>query len=273
MQFLEIDVTPQIAEAFLEKNTKNRKIDWNVVHSYAEMMRRGEWQLTSEGISFYENGSMRNGQHRCYAIIESGVTVRMVVVYGVPNESVICDNQKTRSLQNYCQLSDYSPALSTKITSTLVNTLFSQRAGRMKIGEATKLRFINNEAEYLEKAYHMVCPGSRRIANRAPVSAAVYCALRCGVSESTIKRFIEVAESGFQQGEHESAAIVVRNKIMKLGRGYGGGRALAEDIFSTTLKAIRDFELSKPRTRDYKRDGKLPYFDEIKESVLNLYSV
>lgn len=273
MQHFEIDVTPQIAESFLEKNTKNRKIDWNVVHSYAEMMRRGEWQLMPEGISFYEDGSMRNGQHRCRAVIESGMTVRMDVAYGVPNESVICDNQKPRSLQNYCQLSGYSAALSTKAISTLVTTLFYQRAGRMKIGEATKLKFIRDEAEYLEKAYHMFCAGSRRIANRAPVSAAIYCALRCGVSESVIKRFIEVAESGFQQGEHESAAIVLRNKIMKLGRGYGGGRAIAEDIFSTTLKAIRDFELSKPRTRDYKRDGKLPYFDEIKETVLSLYSM
>ena len=50
-------------------------------------MLSGDWSLTHQGIAFYDDGSLADGQHRLNAIVSSGVTVKMQVAYGVPRTS------------------------------------------------------------------------------------------------------------------------------------------------------------------------------------------
>lgn len=80
-----ITITPELAREYLAKNIdKNRPIRKAVVHSYAEQMKRGEWKITPQGISFDQKGRLIDGQHRLMAIIESGAKVPMYVTTGVP---------------------------------------------------------------------------------------------------------------------------------------------------------------------------------------------
>lgn len=85
-----ITITPDLAREYLAKNIdKNRPIRKALVHAYAEQMKRGEWKITPQGISFDQKGRLIDGQHRLMAVIESGAKVPMYVTTGVPVDRML----------------------------------------------------------------------------------------------------------------------------------------------------------------------------------------
>lgn len=73
-------ITPDMAKIMLGSNKNNRKLRKHRVLQYAEQMKRGQWQTTGEAIKFASDGSLLDGQHRLHAIVESNVTIEMLVV-------------------------------------------------------------------------------------------------------------------------------------------------------------------------------------------------
>lgn len=84
-------VTPKMAEALLERNGGNRPVIWTgatrSVSAYAEAMSRGEWVLNGEPIIISSAGDLNDGQHRLHAIIQSGVSVQMMMTFGVERDT------------------------------------------------------------------------------------------------------------------------------------------------------------------------------------------
>lgn len=81
-------ITPQRAKELLANNFHNRNLSRPRVHYYAELMKRGEWDgENGESIKIAEDGTLVDGQHRLAAIVESGATTVMMVVYNVSMES------------------------------------------------------------------------------------------------------------------------------------------------------------------------------------------
>jgi hypothetical protein len=81
------EISPETAERWLERNANNRTIRQADVDKYARDMVAGNWQMTGEAIKFGSTGVLLDGQHRLWAIVESGQTVRMMVVTGLPPEA------------------------------------------------------------------------------------------------------------------------------------------------------------------------------------------
>lgn len=92
-------ITPSIATAYLESNTRNRPIKRKHVITLADAMSRGEWRTTHEGIAFDSNGDLIDGQHRLCAVVMSGATVYMAVARGCDPDSfaVIGDGARRSS--------------------------------------------------------------------------------------------------------------------------------------------------------------------------------
>jgi len=82
-------ITPTLALVYLasQENT-NRRVNKRRVSAYAPIMREHKWQLTPQGIAFDTRGHLVDGQHRLWAIIESGVTVSLLVVYGLSDDAI-----------------------------------------------------------------------------------------------------------------------------------------------------------------------------------------
>lgn len=78
------NVTPKKAAEYLERNTANRPLSKRTVREFAEAMRRGDWQVTHQGIAFDTSGALVDGQHRLAAIIEADIPVEMTVFTEVP---------------------------------------------------------------------------------------------------------------------------------------------------------------------------------------------
>jgi hypothetical protein len=72
-------ITPGKALEMLAANTTNRPLSKPTVRAFAEVMRRGEWMVTHQGIAFDINGVLVDGQHRLAAVIEADRPVEMMV--------------------------------------------------------------------------------------------------------------------------------------------------------------------------------------------------
>lgn len=82
-----VSVTPEIARRWLERNEVNRNPRLPKVSQYARDMTAGRWKITGEAIKFSRDGKLLDGQHRLHAVIESGCTVQMFVVRGLPPDA------------------------------------------------------------------------------------------------------------------------------------------------------------------------------------------
>jgi hypothetical protein len=83
-----LDVTPDIARAALAvMPTQQRPLSERVVKHYAEMIKKGDYLLTHQGVAFDEHGFLSDGQHRFHAIVLTGKTVRLLVSFNVPHDS------------------------------------------------------------------------------------------------------------------------------------------------------------------------------------------
>ncbi len=74
-------ITPAVAQMLLEKNKTNRRLRKFTVGKYARLMREGQWMLNNDSIVVSTEDALLNGQHRLHAVIESGCTVEMQVLW------------------------------------------------------------------------------------------------------------------------------------------------------------------------------------------------
>lgn len=106
MRHEDILLTPELARHFLNTMTKNRKPNQSDVNKYAKEMTNGNWSHNGQSIKFNHNGEMIDGQHRCLAVILSGVPIMITVTYGVddPRAWKTIDNGRARNVLQLTQM-------------------------------------------------------------------------------------------------------------------------------------------------------------------------
>lgn len=86
-----VNVSPQMAEDMLARNLDNRPLRMKgsarSVEAYSAAMSRGEWLMNGEAVIVSREGYLNDGQHRLHAVVHSGVTIPMHVVFGVDRDS------------------------------------------------------------------------------------------------------------------------------------------------------------------------------------------
>ena len=101
-----VDVTVEAAVKWLEGNTHNRPIRDGRVSQYAGDIKAGHWRFTHQGICFDRNGTLIDGQHRLYAVLEANRPARMAVWVGMdPATHAFIDEGLSRSVVDVLRLS------------------------------------------------------------------------------------------------------------------------------------------------------------------------
>lgn len=102
------DIGPARAAEILKKvHVRQEGRDYKtVIKRYSDQMKRGLWdEGVVQTISISDRNELIDGYHRLHAIIESGVTLRILVVRGVKSESFgKYDSGKARSLAFRAQI-------------------------------------------------------------------------------------------------------------------------------------------------------------------------
>lgn len=151
-------ITPQVAADMLDMyNKTNRPLSNRVVAKLATSMSRGEWKWTGIPIILYRapDGSqyVQDGQHRLWAIVESGVTLEQVVC--IVDELVydVLGEQKGRSLRDTLALDSFwSTMPHVQIANSFVSALniihdggvvaYNARQQRERIAVANEMRHL-----------------------------------------------------------------------------------------------------------------------------------
>lgn len=100
-------VDPEYAETLLLGNTHNRNLRDREVKQIASDMREGRWieNVQSMTIQIAEDGTIIDGQHRLTAIVESGVTVNLLIARDVDWEvQEVIDTGARRSIADMIKL-------------------------------------------------------------------------------------------------------------------------------------------------------------------------
>jgi hypothetical protein len=80
-------VTPELAALWLTRNKQNRPLRDTRVATMTRDMSHDTWAYTGEAIKFTNHGRLVDGQHRLSAVVQSGTTVKMLVVLDLPEDS------------------------------------------------------------------------------------------------------------------------------------------------------------------------------------------
>ena len=129
-----IDLTPEISERFMSMNTKNRKLSPKLVDSYAKDMKEGRWYANGEPI-IISNNVLISGQHRCLAVIKSGVTLKdTVIVY--TDEPEMVDTGRVRSVTD---LTGIPSLISAAVSTCLAMTIKKHNVSKALISDVVTL--------------------------------------------------------------------------------------------------------------------------------------
>lgn len=91
-------ITPHVAKQMLERNTNNRSLTIARVNEFVDLIITGRFQCTHQGIAIDSSGIVIDGQHRLAAIVKTGISVYMLVSYGMkPDSRLAVDTGKPRT--------------------------------------------------------------------------------------------------------------------------------------------------------------------------------
>jgi len=203
-----VKITPSLAEHFLSKNTLNRNVSHALVTKYANDMENGNWKLTHQGIAFYDDDSVADGQHRLLGIIKARATIPMMVTYGLKKESSLgIDYHRPRSIVDGIKIGGFSDWIDFKHIA-LINT----------IAEGRRLTSVESIA-WLEKMkdgaqFATTHLSSRRYLTNSSSQAGVAIAHHNGVDQAVLERFCTVFLNGVTENKSEASIIKLRDEFL-----------------------------------------------------------
>jgi hypothetical protein len=75
-------VTPIQAALILEANSHNRRLSNAQFDIVMGILMRGDWKRTHQGIAFYKDGDLMDGQHRLGASVLTGIPLAPIMISG-----------------------------------------------------------------------------------------------------------------------------------------------------------------------------------------------
>ena len=154
-----VTVTPDMAIEMLEKNNMNRNIDQKRVDQYAQDMKAGRWVLNGTTIVFADDGTLLDGQHRLWAIVEANVPIQLLIVYNADKDSIVTmDIGKVRTASNIMQIERSAHSVTAATMTKLlwlhdfVDSNLSPATCRMDVNNNDLREFYNERKDMIEQA-------------------------------------------------------------------------------------------------------------------------
>jgi hypothetical protein len=79
-------LTPDLAKKLLEANTGNRPVNKSLLAMLCAAIEGGRWKYNGESIIISNTGRLIDGQHRCMAVVATGIAVEVVIVNDVEDD-------------------------------------------------------------------------------------------------------------------------------------------------------------------------------------------
>lgn len=239
-------ITPKVAEAWLNSNKSNRKLREGIVEKYANDMKRGGWTNCPEPISFYADGDLADGQHRLWAIVESGTSQTFPVARGLSREDGL--NLNTGAVRNVIDNARISKTDS-NLSPSLISAARAIEYGTLSIGRVLSNAEILDMVERQREAAIFASSNVKRkqLLCSSVVLGAVGRAYLHEPDTDRLRRFCDVLGTGFYEGDGETAAVTLRNYLLSKGAVLSSS-ALWRDTFLKCQNTVFHFMRSKKLT-------------------------
>jgi hypothetical protein len=260
-----------MANEFLRRSKGNPrydnkdKVNTSAVDRYAADMRGGHWDITSQGISFNEDGVLVDGHHRMRAIIMANVPVVMYVTWDVPNESFVYDRGIARTTnQILIHSMGESKRLSGTFVVSIIKTHIMMTRGRAMMRAMTDYEAANFIRRY-ESALNSVIEvtASKKVGvknvKKASFGHCIFSAIVCGEDMDRIGKFCDIVRTGFYDDNSECAAIIAKRYAEDQARkSPSEHERIVESTYYQTC--LWDYLNGIPRKAAYKKTR--PYFTD-----------
>ena len=252
-------VTPEMAKVYLQKNTDNRNKRGWWVSGLANMIKRGEWIPTHQGVAFSKSGKLLDGQHRLEAIVEANMPVQMLVTTGVSDEAYkVLDNGIKRTLAD---LTGITPKTA-EVCRVLARTVY---AGNANTSAEQCLAIYNTGVGEVSDNLVEYCGKNIKVYSSAVVRTAAVCLILDGYNQQYIKDlYANLCNQRFNNLPNIAQAFI---------RQVTEGRALANnknDIMARALKVFNpEFaEITRLQISDSDGTAAIAYCRNIVRSLL-----
>jgi len=263
-----VRVKPTVAQVILNDNIKNRKISKKTSETYCRDMQNDNWHNTHQGIGFYEDGILSDGQHRLEAIVKSNKSRTLDCGFGIEYPSAISiDDVRKRTLADSTEISDEYSAIPLRILSAsnwLDKNVQNKHSGRLSRTE---------KATYIKKHWVALVSGDRycnKSANLAPIRAVLarlfYNVENYGLlGANRFEELIKVLNSEITNGAKDSAAIKLLQHVRGDKKSVTGN--YLKDCYWKTEWCFHNFMMKKSVSRISKAKSEMFPLPEEKEEI------
>jgi hypothetical protein len=237
-----VKLTPALAEHYLSKNLLNRNVSDRLVNKYAQEMEQKEWMLNHQGIAFYDDNTVADGQHRLLAIIKSGATVPMLVTFGLKKPAAMTiDNGRKRSMVDGIKIGGYSEWIMPRHIS-MINVIADPK--RLTPHETVAwLEGMEDSAKFAVDIF--ACN------KKALVSSTLHAAMALAHfynpdREADLMHFASVYMDGIATDKKEISAIKLRDEFLT---NTNANHSFKRDKFFKAQRALQAFLNKEPISR------------------------
>ena len=228
-----VKITPDMARNMLESNPVNRNISERAVSDLAKSILNNDWQITHQGIAFYDDGTLADGQHRLSAIVRANVPVYMMLTKGLSKEvAMSIDSGRRRSLIDGIKISGAAPWMEAKHVNLVPIITHPKRLTDMQ-----KVEFLVGMKPYVEFATSCFV-SNRRYLTSSVIHAAITMAAYHKEDPAKLKRFAQVFFDGIMADPSEKVIILVREYFLN---HTNGGDSDKHDKYLKMQRAIQAY--------------------------------
>jgi hypothetical protein len=210
----QVDLTPALAAELLANTPEHqRKITKLHVTRLARAMAAGEYLLNPQPLIIDTTGALMDGQHRCAAVIQSGVTIAVVIARGVdPTVFSLVDTGKTRQAAQFVE-GPWGSTIAAAARAVLAFRLNPE--GRLNYTRAliTNKEILDEVAADAE--YQLVAPQITAIRRAARITSVPLMAVHILASRNVDPDKASLWLSGLETGEALAKGdprLVLRNR-------------------------------------------------------------
>lgn len=97
-----VTLTPVLAALLLDRNPANRPISKGGKSEIRQDLANGRYVFNGESIIVSDTGVLNDGQHRCLNVLETGISIQTVIVFGPKEETrFTVDTGKSKTVSNF----------------------------------------------------------------------------------------------------------------------------------------------------------------------------
>lgn len=231
-------VTPEKATELLSLNSSNRPVRKTWVNQLSNIISRGEWKITHQGIALSKKGILLDGQHRLMAIIDSGIPCYLNIASDVDDDVYLAmDLGAKRNMNDIFNIGGFQA----EVLRFAAKLIFTGAPTPQQV-----CKFIGTKYHESTNELQEYCPTSVKVYSSAPMRfAAAYHHSRItspSVKEIVFQQYRALCLHDFDAMDATSKAFV--KAIMSSGKGA---------VVDQTTRFAHGLKAFNPRARNLDR--------------------